>query len=304
MTTRDAIVRYFDESVPFYRLFWHGPTGALHFGMRGPRARGHHEELLHANRVLADAAEIRAGQRVLDAGCGVGGSAIWLARERGAHVCGVTLSAGQARAAAQNVFRARVGDRVEVRVEDYTKTSLADASVDVFWAHESSCYASDKRALLRDAERVLRPGGRIVVADGFLVRYPRRGERWLRRAFERGLVLASLEPVSEFLAAAHECGLSVLHAESRLHAVTASCRRLFWRCLLSYPFAVLGWSLGCVSRRMLANTLAGICLYPMVLLGLVDYWLIVALKPHGPLDRRPSPHTPSALPSSNARIRL
>ena len=73
------IVSYFTESIPFYRRFWHGPTGALHFGMRDGAADDHFAALLHTNRVLADAADVRPGSRVLDAGCGIGGSALWLA---------------------------------------------------------------------------------------------------------------------------------------------------------------------------------------------------------------------------------
>lgn len=293
MTRAEEIVRYFDETLPYYRRFWEAKTGALHFGMRAP-ARGHREELLHANRVLADAAAVRPGDRVLDAGCGVGGSAIWLARERRARVTGVTLCQAQARAARDAARRAGVSDLVEVRVEDYTRTSLQGESVDVVWAHESACYSASKEGLVAEARRVLRPGGRLVVADGFAARAPRRGERWLRSGFERGLALPRLQPLSELLCALRACGFSVTRAESRLRDVTPSCRRLFWRCLLSYPLAVIGWSGGRVSARMLANSRAGICLYPMVLLGLVDYALVLA----------EAPHCSSVLPSSNARIRL
>jgi ubiquinone/menaquinone biosynthesis C-methylase UbiE len=286
VSTRHAIVGYFDETVPYYRRFWHGPVGALHFGMRGPRTKRHRDELMHANRVLAEAADIRPGETVLDAGCGVGGGAIWLACERGARVVGLTLSGEQARAGAQAVRRAGVAERVELRVEDYTETGLPDRSVDVVWAHESACYAADKRALLAEAARVLRPGGRIVVADGFAARPPRFGEQWLRSRFERGLALPRLESVASFQSVMRECGFSITQAESRLADVTASCRRLFWRCLLSFPFAVLAWSLGGVSHRLLANSLAGICLHPMVLLGAVDYFLIVGVKPHDPCQSR------------------
>lgn len=301
---RDAIVRYFDETVPYYRLFWHGEAGALHFGMRGPDARHHRDELLHANRVLAEAAGIRPGETILDAGCGVGGGAIWLARERGARVVGVTLSPAQAHAGLEAARRAGVSDRVELRVEDYTKTTLPDHSVDVVWAHESACYAADERALLAEAGRVLRPGGRIVVADGFAARRPRAGERWLRRSFEQGLALPELEPLAAFLAAMRECGFSVARAESRLRDVAPSCRRLFWRCLSTFPLAVLAFCLGRVSRGLLANSLAGICLHPMVALGLVDYCLVVGVKEDVPRDPAQPAHVFSSRPSSNARIRL
>jgi cyclopropane fatty-acyl-phospholipid synthase-like methyltransferase len=278
VTSREAIARYFDATLPYYRRFWHGSTGALHFGMSG-RGTRHHDELIRTNEVLAEAAGLRAGERVFDAGCGVGGSAIWLARERDVRVFGVTLSAAQVGAAREAARHHGVGDRVEFQLEDYARTSLPDGSVDVVWALESACYAPDPAALLAEARRVLRAGGRIVVADGFLRRAPRRGERRLYGAFRRGLVLPDLPRLTEFLDALRGCGLDVVRAESRLRDVTRSCRRLFWRCLLSYPLALLACGVGRVSREMLANSAAGISLYPMVILGLVDYALVVAVKP-------------------------
>jgi cyclopropane fatty-acyl-phospholipid synthase-like methyltransferase len=266
--------------------------------MRGPGTRSHQDELLHANQVLADAVAIRPGEHVLDAGCGIGGGGIWLASERGARVFGVTLSETQLRIAREAALRAGVVDRVEFRVEDYTRTSLPDESVDVVWAHESACYAPDRRALLEEVRRVLRPGGRIVVADGFLARPPRVGEFWLLEAFERGLVLPPLGSVSELLGSLREFGFSIERAESRLREVTPSCRRLFWRCLVSYPLALIGWSLGRVSSLMLANSHAGIGLYLMVVLGIVEYQLVVAVK------RDRATHAPSTLPSPNPRIKL
>jgi tocopherol O-methyltransferase len=279
MGSREVVVRYFEETLPFYRLFWHGSTGALHFGLRGPGTRGHEDELLRTNAVLADAAGIRRGERVLDAGCGVGGSALWLARVRGARVVGVTLSPSQVRAAHDAARQSGLADRVKFRVEDYTKTTLPDESVDVFWALESACYAANRGSLLAEAWRVLRPGGRIVVADGFLARPPERRERWLYESFLKGLVLPPLSSVAEFTADMRARGLVPTRIESRLGEVTASARRLFWRCLLSYPLAVLVWALGRVSLRMLDNSRAGMALYPMVRRRLVDYALIVATKP-------------------------
>ena len=63
------------------------------------------------------------------------------------------------------------GERVRVVQGDYENTTLPRTSYDGVYALESSCHAhgADKAALLAEAYGLLRPGGRLVVADGFLV---------------------------------------------------------------------------------------------------------------------------------------
>src|SRR5262245_12845374 len=88
----EAVLYYYNETLPDYLVLW-SKTGsrALHFAFDGPAVRSHHEGLDYANDVLANHAGITAGMRVLDAGCGLGGSAAWLALHRRAHVTGVNL---------------------------------------------------------------------------------------------------------------------------------------------------------------------------------------------------------------------
>ena len=86
---------YYDYTLRLYRLFWHGDTRALHYGIWDKRTKNLREALINTNRILADKADIHRGDNVLDAGCGVGGSAFWIAQNIGAHVVGITVSKKQ-----------------------------------------------------------------------------------------------------------------------------------------------------------------------------------------------------------------
>src|SRR5262249_9800587 len=92
----ERIRTYYDETWGDYRWLWLSPRNyAIHFGYWDTGTRTHAESLLNMNRALAERIGLRPGQRVLDAGCGVGGSAAWLARTQGAEVVGITLVASQ-----------------------------------------------------------------------------------------------------------------------------------------------------------------------------------------------------------------
>ncbi len=70
-------------------------------------------------RRIAEKARIRPGDHVLEIGCGWGSFACLAARERGARVTGITLSAEQAAWARERVAREGLSDRVEIRLVDY-----------------------------------------------------------------------------------------------------------------------------------------------------------------------------------------
>ena len=86
----DAIIDYYDRSWFDYSVVWLNKKNlAVHFGFYDENHTSHNAALENLNRVLAKAAEVKAGEYVLDAGCGVAGSAIWLAENNQAHVVGI-----------------------------------------------------------------------------------------------------------------------------------------------------------------------------------------------------------------------
>ncbi|GLY20921.1 methyltransferase domain-containing protein [Micromonospora sp. NBRC 101691] len=107
---------------------------------------------------------IPQGARVLDSGCGIGASAVMLAADLGCTVEGITLSHEQVRRATEKAAAAGVGDRTSFRVLDAMHTDYPDDTFDVVWSMESCELMPDKRAYLAENLRILKPGGRLVVA--------------------------------------------------------------------------------------------------------------------------------------------
>ncbi len=104
----------------------------------------------------------RPGMRLLDVGCGWGSMAIHAAVVHGAEVVGVTISEEQAVLARERVVAAGVGDRVDIRMQDYRdlgqETFDAVCSIGMF-EHVGAVRMQQYFATLRG---VLRPHGRLL----------------------------------------------------------------------------------------------------------------------------------------------
>lgn len=243
-TLRDDIVRYYDECYWDYRTSWlDGHNLAIHYGYWDAETRNHGQALLNMNRVLADTAGITAEERVLDAGCGIGGSSIWLAENRNARVMGISLSDLQINQARRNATQRGVADRVEFQTADFCNTPFADESFDVIWGIESICHALDKRAFIREAYRLLRKGGRLVCSDGYALRRDFSEQEWtIIRTCLDGWQIPNLAMPDEFQAYLTESGFSDIRFSDITPRILPSSRRLYTTARLTWPMQkIMGW---------------------------------------------------------------
>lgn len=275
------IVRYYDESYWDYRTSWLNPaTLAIHYGYWDAGTANHNEALLRMNRALADAAEIRAEAHVLDAGCGVGGSAIWLAEHYQARVSGITLSDAQVRLADRNARRRGVADRVDFQVMDFCATSFPGQTFDVVWGIESICHALDKAAFLKEAFRVLRPGGCLVCADGYALRQSYNEVEW--RCIEtclNGWQIPNLTVPAEFGDYLNEAGFRSIRFQDVTPHIMPSSRRLRRIALWTYPMQrIMAW-LGLRTAAQTGNFYTALNQHRIFHEGLACYGIFTARKP-------------------------
>jgi len=171
----DRIITYYKDSEISYRQGWDlKHSMAIHAGYYDSKRKTFRDALRGLNEVAAEYACIKGQEFVLDAGCGVGGSAVFLAKKFKCNVKGITLSTDQVISAQKNASKNRVVDLVSFEVTDYTDTGFADNTYDVVWAIESVCHSKDKSAFINEAFRILKPNGRLVVIDYFLQREPEK----------------------------------------------------------------------------------------------------------------------------------
>jgi ubiquinone/menaquinone biosynthesis C-methylase UbiE len=107
------------------------------------------------------------GETVLDHACGAGMDLLLAARRAGpgGHAIGIDMTLAMVECTRQAAAEAGLADRVEVYQGFYEELPVADASVDVVISNGVLNLAPDKHRVLGEVFRVLRPGGRLYLAD-------------------------------------------------------------------------------------------------------------------------------------------
>jgi tocopherol O-methyltransferase len=165
---------YYQSSQWMYRLFCYTPmTLGMHFGFWEKGTKNRQEAILNQNREIIRVGRVRRGMRVLDAGCGIGGSVIYIAQTTGASVWGISLDPKAITIAKRYSGERGLASCTHFSVQNYTQTNFPDNFFDVVYGIESICYASPKIAFLKEAYRVLKPGGTLVIQDGYVSRQPK-----------------------------------------------------------------------------------------------------------------------------------
>lgn len=217
-TVKGAIRSHYDLATPFYRLLW-GPH--IHHGLWpvedvGRRVPGMPARVAQdcLTDTLASLAGVAEGCRVLDVGCGMGGSSIRLARRRGCRVTGITLSGVQRRWAALSARLAGVGRHATFEVADAETVTLPEGAFDVVWSVECTEHLFDKPAFFDRASRWLAPGGRMAIVAWLAARDADRPG--VRAQVERvcdAFLCPSLGSFDDYRSWMTGAGLDVVHEE-------------------------------------------------------------------------------------------
>ena len=168
MTDARAIARdYYDseDADNFYSAVWGGED--IHIGLYGGDdisiKDASRKTVLHMAGALAGLAS--PGARVLDIGSGYGGAARVLADRFGAEVTCVNLSSVENERNRQLNEAQGLSGLIDVVDGSFDDIPAADGVFDIVWSQDAILHAPDRKAVLKEVARVLKPGGEFIFTD-------------------------------------------------------------------------------------------------------------------------------------------
>ncbi|MBN1575642.1 MAG: methyltransferase domain-containing protein [Chitinispirillaceae bacterium] len=233
--TAKDIIQYYKTNEFAYSMWGRN----MHYGYWEPGIRNQRQASLRFNEVMAATARISRDDRVLDAGCGVGGASIFLAKKFGCRATGISICSRQVEKARKNAQAEGVAHLTEFFEMDYEHTTFQDGQFSVVWGLESICYAKSKEQFVREACRVTNGRGRLIVGDGFASRetYSDKDRKLLHRWLD-GWIVNFLDTPAAFMRYAAAAGYRKYEYEDVTPKVMPTSRLMFVASLPFFPLHI------------------------------------------------------------------
>ncbi len=242
------IQQFYDASSGLWEQIWGEHMHHGYYGRAGNYKINRRQAQIDLIEELLNWAEVNnlesSPQNIIDVGCGIGGSTLYLAQKFKATATGITLSPVQASRAKQRTEAAGLGKTVQFQVADALNMPFEDDTFDLVWSLESGEHMPDKTKFLQECYRVLKPGGTLVMATwchrptnslaGELTKAEKRHLEDIYRVY----CLPHVISLPEYQAIALTCGFQNLRSDDWSMAVAP-----FWDVVIDSAFnlqAIIG----------------------------------------------------------------
>lgn len=160
------IQQFYDDSSPLWESIW---GEHMHHGYYGPEGNLKTERRQAQIDLIEELLNwgldnTQPPTNILDLGCGIGGSSLYLAKKFNATVTGITLSPVQAQRGSDRAQEAGLSQNVNFQVANALEMPFEDESFDLVWSLESGEHIPNKIKFLQECHRVLKPGGTLLMA--------------------------------------------------------------------------------------------------------------------------------------------
>jgi len=269
--TTQSISKYYKKStwdyLLFYRSAWHQQ---MHYGFsrNQPRDLNPMENLVW---YMAQVAEVGAGQLVLDAGCGLGGGSFILNKKCQSRCVGISLVDTHMTYAYKKAQKQNLASRFIVA--DFHKAPFKKSNFDIIIAIESFDHAFDKEAWIKQMAGLLKPGGKLLIADGF--RQEGQGSQNEEEEYQKflaGWAVPHLCTPAQVCIWAKNAGLKNFHHENLTEEILPHAYNIYKFGSIALPVRKFLSRLGLGKSELTGNAAATYYQYRTLRWGLWNYW--------------------------------
>ncbi|NOH04709.1 MAG: methyltransferase domain-containing protein [Chloroflexi bacterium] len=277
--TTDSVRTYYDKNTnPFLKFSGHKKAQNIHRSLWADGIRTLEEALNFSNSLILHEIESTAPShaRIADLGCGVGASLFYIyPRLRSpAPALGLTLSPVQASLAKESAAQLGLQDRIHFAEGDFISVPLPGGSLDAVYSVEAVCHAVDPENYFREASRLLRKGGRLILVDDYQAARPftKHEQEWLD-VFLEGWHVPGVRTAEQTVNSAGENGLRLKRNEE----LTPHLRLRNLPDFLASALLFLGERLP-IKHPIVPSMLGSMALQQCLHLKVVEYRLLVFEK--------------------------
>jgi arsenite methyltransferase len=276
---KDAIVRYYTESEKGYRVF-HNRDGAIHMALTLPDSVTLKDNLGQARIVQKHIQELSAGT-ILELGCGKGFNLAYLARlNPDSRLVGIDLTPAHLSIASKKYSNLR---NLRFELGDFQSLPFEESEFDILFEVEAMCHAQDIALAFREAYKVLRPGGRLILFDGFrdpdLSQYSTEIQVSVKLV-ELTMAVEQFVPLDDWLSLMKSVGFNVLSTSNLSEAILPNLEKFQFLARGFYKYPQLNRLLmRILPPALVKNSVAGLLMPFTVSVGAQQYYMIIAEKP-------------------------
>lgn len=272
----DNINRYYKRSEFDYDFLL---GGAKHFGFH-PNAKKipEREALVLMQDKIADNLNLKSTDKVLDAGCGQGVVAVYLAKKYSCSVEGIDVVPFEIRKARKLAQNSGVAERVNFKVMSYDDIDSEEERFDCIYTSETLSHSLDVKSTLKGFYSVLKKGGRIALFEYTISEDKEFSQNELKilRRVNKGSCMHGLKDIrhDKFQDVISEAGFRRVRCQDITQSTEPSLARLRKYLIVPYYLFVKPFGL----QERFPNASAAVEYYRMAIKGLIRYNIFTAVK--------------------------
>jgi cyclopropane fatty-acyl-phospholipid synthase-like methyltransferase len=275
----DSVRDYYDENTRLFLNFSGSKTARnIHRALWMDGVANLEDALNSSNALILREIESSTPShaRIADLGCGVGASLFYIHSrlQNPAPALGLTLSPVQARLAQESAKQLGLQGRIRFAEADFTSVPLPGGTFDAVYSIEAVCHAVEPEMYFREASRLLRKGGRLIIVDDCQADRPltKREQKWLD-AFITGWHVPGVRTVEQTRQFAQDHHLNLVRNDD----LTPHLRLRNLPDVLAGALLVLGEKLP-IQHAILPSMLGSMALQQCLYMKVVEYRFLVFEK--------------------------